>query len=372
MDLINGPTDFAPTHVQAYHRHPEAALGPGTPQIDRDALDGDEATVPFEYPEPVQRRRGRPRKDHSAAADPTSIVAQYLSAKEVQDSQLAIQLRQQGKIVTPGGPFQESDAAEINGLMVAGVLKPELYSRAVHAGLRIFKSRMVREIKGKGTEAPYEKSRLVVQGYGDQEKKTLLTQSPTIQRSSQRLILGLAPTLILQGMTLELRDISQAYVQSKSSLAREFLVHLPKELRERYPEGTLLRVMKPLYGIAEAGLHWFATYQKHHREQLFMVPSAYDPCLMITAENKDFGLGGLQTDDTLLLATREFFELEEEELQRAGFRAKPRQQLRQGAGGDFNGCRLIFEACSRRIHLFDLPARGRLRFFGGCPGSRTN
>ena len=53
-------------------------------------------------------------------------------------------------------------------------------------------------------------------------------------------------------MTLEIRDISQAYVQSKSTLAREFLMYLPKELKDRYPEGTILHVMKLLYGIAEA------------------------------------------------------------------------------------------------------------------------
>jgi len=81
-------------------------------------------------------------------------------------------------------------------------------------------------------------------------------------------------------MILALRDISQAYIQSDSTLEREFLVHLPKELKERYPGGTLLRIMKPLYGIAEAGLHWYVTYQKHHREKLLMQDAAHDPCLL--------------------------------------------------------------------------------------------
>ena len=34
---------------------------------------------------------------------------------------------------------------------------------------------MVHEIKGKGTETPYEKSRLVVQGHHDNGKETILT-----------------------------------------------------------------------------------------------------------------------------------------------------------------------------------------------------
>jgi hypothetical protein len=340
IDLPNGAADFAATHVRPYHRHPQAAEHPDdTPEVLNPLDDDAEPAVPFEYPAPERRKRGRPRKipvHHK-------YLVQYLSTKEHADYSLALQLRAEGKITIPGDPFQESDAAEIDGLMVAGVLKPELWSRQAHAGTRVFKSRMVREIKGKGTDAPYEKSRLVAQGYGDEDKKSLLTQSPTIQRCSQRLILALAPSLILQGMTLQLRDISQAYVQSKSSLAREFLLRLPTELKHRYPEGTILRVMKPLYGIAEAGLHWFATYQKHHHDKLFMDASAYDPCLMVTTEGKPFGITCIQTDDTLHVGTEEFFAQEEEELQKAEFRAKPRQKLAPGSTMDFNGCRLAFE-----------------------------
>jgi hypothetical protein len=43
---------------------------------------------------------------------------------------------------------------------------------------------MVNEIKGKATNAPFEKSRLVIQGYNDDGKEMILTQSPTIQRAS--------------------------------------------------------------------------------------------------------------------------------------------------------------------------------------------
>lgn len=41
-------------------------------------------------------------------------------------------------------------------------------------------------------------------------------------------------------------------------------------------------VIKPLYGIAEAGLHWWVTYNAHHKEKLGMVTSTYDPRLLIT------------------------------------------------------------------------------------------
>jgi hypothetical protein len=54
------------------------------------------------------------------------------------------------------------------------------------------------------------------------------------------------------------------------TLERPILCHLPPEIRDKYPVGTILRVIKPLYGIAEAGVHWWATYHKHHCENLGM------------------------------------------------------------------------------------------------------
>jgi hypothetical protein len=65
-----------------------------------------------------------------------------------------------------------------------------------------------------------------------------------------------------------------------------------------------MRVVKPLYGIAEAGVHWWNTYHKHHREKLHMQTSTFDPCLLISTGGKDdFAIVGMQTDDTLLLTT---------------------------------------------------------------------
>ncbi|KAF1970758.1 hypothetical protein BU23DRAFT_581893 [Bimuria novae-zelandiae CBS 107.79] len=48
------------------------------------------------------------------------------------------------------------------------------------------------------------------------------------------------------------------------------LAHLPLELALKYLEGTLLYVIKPLYGIAEAGVYWWITYHGHHRKELDM------------------------------------------------------------------------------------------------------
>jgi hypothetical protein len=76
-------------------------------------------------------------------------------------------------------------------------------------------------------------------------------------------------------------------------------------------------VRKLLYGIPEAGTHWWATYYKHHKEKLLMTTLSYDPCLLIITKKEAFGVVGMQTDDTLFLASDEFAALEDSELQKA-------------------------------------------------------
>jgi hypothetical protein len=197
----------------------------------------------------------------------------------------------------------------------------------------------VHEIKGK-TTVPYEKSRLVIQAYNDEGKEMILTQSPTIQRASQRLIMALAPSLLKspQKIKLFLRDITQAYVQSTTPVNRLILANLPKEMRDHYPPDTVMIVRKPLYGLPEAGTHWWATYYKHHQDNLHMTTSSYDPCLLITMSKDTFGVVGMQTDDTLFLGSEQFAALEEEELTRAKLTAKPRDELTSESPLIFNGC----------------------------------
>jgi hypothetical protein len=57
-----------------------------------------------------------------------------------------------------------------------------------------------------------------------------------------------------------------------------------------------------------------------------MKESTYDSCLLYTNEN-GFGVVGLQTDDTLVLANKSFAEAEESELNKANFLVKDREQL---------------------------------------------
>lgn len=244
------------------------------------------------------------------------------------------------------GSFTESRQKEINGLMEKGVFQVIPISQ-VPRNTRIFNSRFVDEVKNIGTAAAYEKSRLVVQAYNDHEKETILTQAPTIQRMSQRLILALAA--IHPHLNLFLRDITQAYVQSTTALNREFFVRPPIELG--LPNTTVLKVIKPLYGVPEAGAHWYKTYHAHHIQNLTMLESSYDSCLLwVSNPSMGFGVVGLQTDDTLILADKTFAAAEEVELQKAKLLAKPRDQLTIDHPIKFNGG-FITLAADRSIYL---------------------
>ena len=366
IQMPHGPTRFRSTVVRPYLRDDSNSI-PDPMDHGLDHIELHEPNLPsndkdrdWEPPEsiespPLRRGRGRPKGSKNRPKVQNiddSIDSAFISAKEASDLELCLQLRATGKITTPGSPFEASTKKEIETLIARGVFRFELYDHEDFRGVRVFNSRIVNEIKNKATNAPYEKSRLVIQGYNDDGKEAILTQSPTIQRASQRLMIAIAPSLLNQkGISLQLRDITQAYVQSETPLNRLILAHLPDQIRHEYPEGTIMRIMKPLYGIAEAGTHWWATYSKHHRDNLSMNTSTFDPCLLIATKTPEsiesakspFGVVGLQTDDTLILGDEAFQALEESELIKANFTAKPKQKLDPATALMFNGCSLTIQ-----------------------------
>lgn len=200
----------------------------------------------------------------------------------------------------------------------------------------IFDTRFVNEIKNKRTEQTYEKSRLVVQAYNDTGKRQVLTQSPTIQRINQRIILCIVP-IKHRRVHLYLRDITQAYTQSLTRLNRHIYIRAPPELARLLgvPVETIVRVLQPLYGIPESGNHWYQTYHSHHINALAIEQSTYDACLLYSKE--PFGVVGLQTNDTLIVADTQFAQLEQKQLEKAKFLTKERETLTEDKRVKFNG-----------------------------------
>jgi hypothetical protein len=149
--------------------------------------------------------------------------------------------------------FAESRRKEINDLLKRQIFELIIISK-VFKNVRIFNFRFVDEIKHSDIPQAYEKSRLVIQTYNDHEKTLMLTQASIIQRMSQRIILAIAASTS-ENHHLYLRNITQTYIQSKSSLNRMFFIRSSLDLDIDLFDDAILRIIKSLYDVSEAKAH---------------------------------------------------------------------------------------------------------------------
>jgi hypothetical protein len=80
----------------------------------------------------------------------------------------------------------------------------------------------------------------------------MLTQASIIQRMSQRIILVIAASI---NHHLYLRNITQTYIQSKSSLNRMFFIRSSLDLDIDLFDDAILKIIKSLYEVLEAKAH---------------------------------------------------------------------------------------------------------------------
>ena len=169
IDTGNRPVTFRNTHVRLYNRqieetdisHPETANS--LAEISVNKLANKEILTLLDYPELQRpRRRRRPWKSHftNNFTDKTATI--FISYRERADYEFALQLQHEEIITTPEDSFEQSDLTEIESLLANDMLQPMQYDSNKHADVSLFKSRLVREIKGKVTDKPYKKSRLMI------------------------------------------------------------------------------------------------------------------------------------------------------------------------------------------------------------------
>jgi hypothetical protein len=72
---------------------------------------------------------------------------------------------------------------------------------------------------------------------------------------NQRLILAFALSFLKQDCSIKLRNITQIYPQLVIKLIRNIYAILPKELQAKYSSNTIVKMIRPFYGIAEADIH---------------------------------------------------------------------------------------------------------------------
>ena len=97
-------------------------------------------------------------------------------------------------------------------------------------------------------------------------------------------------------------------------------------------------VLKPLYGIPKAGTYWWAIYYKYYKEKLLIIIFIYNPYFLITTKKEVFSLIKMQTDNTLILALKEFSVLEDDKFSKAKFLIKFKEALTLKTPLIFNGC----------------------------------
>ena len=145
---------------------------------------------------------------------------------------------------------------------ITKLLKKEIFEivvdyQNVFSNNRILNFCFVDEKKHSDIDKAFEKSRLMIQTYNDEEKTLILTQSSTIQRISQRFIICLAVVLQDTNTKLYFRNIVQTYVQFSSKLNRDFYIRSSEELINMLDvdQNCILKIIKSLYDVSKTKNH---------------------------------------------------------------------------------------------------------------------
>lgn len=123
------------------------------------------------------------------------------------------------------------------------------------------------------------------------------------------------------------RDVTEAYVQSRSHLNSKGNLRPPSKMK--LPVNTVLQVGNYMYGIPPSGLHCYLRYAYYRLEYLGLESSRTDPWILIIPCNRRLdGLIVPQVYDSLGTGSTTFLKRDEE--QSHSFKSKDRNYVEQG------------------------------------------
>jgi hypothetical protein len=201
--------------------------------------------------------------------------------------------------------FAASRNVDITGLLDSNVFGVMKRSEEEASDNWIYKSQVVDSVKNYRTPQAVVKSLFVLRGYNDKEAQGLLRKAPTVRKNSTRVLLTLAASS--PGHGIELRDISHAFTLSRTYVQRRVVCEAPVELG--LSEGIVLVVIRPLYELPEAALHWYVTYSSFHKNDLRMTSTTSDPRLFFRHQQPSSSsvsldcLVAVQVHDSLISGT---------------------------------------------------------------------
>jgi hypothetical protein len=163
------------------------------------------------------------------------------------------------EIVHPGDDresmFDAAKRKETLGLMDRGTFQLVVRPEDDGEKLNVLASLFVLAIKRKDDGEEILKALFVIGGHRDIWKKALVHISNATQQTSIRILMALASILGFDDWSA---DICQAYLQSATPLLRDVYVR-PDPNVIRLGKNELLKLLQPLYGLADAGNYWSQT-----------------------------------------------------------------------------------------------------------------
>eukprot|EP00435_Cladocopium_sp_Y103_P032775 s1444_g8.t1 len=236
--------------------------------------------------------------------------------------------------------FIEGKKAELASIFENQAWEIELHPEKVDWN-RVMKARFVLKWAVDSNGNPRAKARLVLQGFSDPDllRGELDTSSPTLSRSSRQILLAIATC---KSWLLFISDVATAFLQGDPQ-KRILWARIPKDACQLIgvPAGTLMRLLKPIYGQADAPRRWFqvarrrlisAGYQPHPLDQcLYCLFHDGQLVSMIGIHVDDLIGGGLETDEIYQKAKAALHE---------SFNFKRWSEAKPGTHLEFCGCRL--------------------------------
>lgn len=285
--------------------------------------------------------------------------------KSDNDEHAAVYLNEYLSIVDPRGDnpkFVTAKMKEITGLQENRVYKvidkAQFPKRA-----NVLGGRFVLCVKNVGSDDEIYKARYVVQDHKDKEKSRLIHPSTNLRQRSVKLITFLAAVLKFRVWS---QDVTQAYLQAEDNLRR--LVYVKPTKQFGLQDGQLLQLLKPLYGLSDAGDYWDATMSNHLQKELGMQQASLDISLFYKHDGATIqGISGMYVDDGIHAGNDVF--VEECNKTQARFKSKPRNFDNFKFSGMVvssveDGIILDQNECAKRIHV--LPKKETLKQYRSC------
>ena len=201
------------------------------------------------------------------------------------------------------------------------------------------------------------RARLTCKGF--QEEEDFPTDSPTVQKSSIRLILALAATYT---WSIQAIDIKSAFLQG-DKLTRKVFVKPPKEAMLK---NKLWKLRKCLYGLKDASRQWYLRLKRTLKDHKF-IKCKYDGGLFyLIKDGQLIGVVGIHVDDFLATGCDHFMNNIIPEVLKSFLVGKAEDQTFMYTGSkitqDNNGITMDQTEYVENLEIFDLdPERLKMK-----------